>query len=57
MATSFSSDQTTLQKDTGAASVMRAARTRITSIQAKGIAGSVLTYMIQLQQVQLVQVI
>jgi hypothetical protein len=43
MATSFSSDQTTLQKDTGAASVMRAARTRVTSIQAKGIAGSVLT--------------
>jgi len=37
------SDQTTLQKDTGSASVMRAARTRITSIQAKGIAGSVLT--------------
>ena len=43
MATSFSSDQTTLQKDTGAASVMRAARTRVTSIQGKGIAGSVLT--------------
>ena len=37
------SDQTTLQKDTGSASVMRAARARITSIQAKGIAGSVLT--------------
>ena len=37
------SDQTTLQKDTGSASVMRAARTRVTSIQAKGIAGSVLT--------------
>ena len=37
------SDQKTLQKDTGSASVMRAARTRITSIQAKGIAGSVLT--------------
>ena len=43
MATSFSSDQTTLQKDTGAISVLRAARTRITSIQGKGIAGSVLT--------------
>ena len=42
MATSFSSDQTTLQKDTGAASVMRAARTRVTSIQGKGIASSVL---------------
>ena len=40
MATSFSSDQTTLQKDTGAASVMRAARTRVTSIQGKGIASS-----------------
>ena len=37
------SDQKTLQKDTGSASVMRAARTRVTSIQAKGIAGSVLT--------------
>jgi len=43
MATSYSSDQTTLQKDTGAISVLRAARTRITSIQGKGIAGSVLT--------------
>ena len=43
MATSFSSDQTTLQKDTGTATVMRAARTRVTSIQGKGIAGSVLT--------------
>ena len=42
MATSYSSDQTTLQKDTGAISVLRAARTRITSIQGKGIAGSVL---------------
>ncbi len=36
------SDQKTLQKDTGAASVMRAARTRITSIQAKGTPDSVL---------------
>jgi hypothetical protein len=42
MSTSYSSDQTTLQKDTGAISVLRAARTRITSIQGKGIAGSVL---------------
>ena len=42
MATSYSSDQTTLQKDTGAISVLRAARTRITSIQGKGIASSVL---------------
>ena len=37
MATSYSSDQTTLQKDTGAITVLRAARTRITSIQGKGI--------------------
>ena len=43
MSTTFTSDQTTLQKDTGAISVLRAARTRITSIQGKGIAGSVLT--------------
>ena len=42
MATSYSSDQTTLQKDTGAISVLRAARTRITSIQGKGIASSTL---------------
>jgi hypothetical protein len=42
MATSFSSDQTTLQKDTGAISVLRAGRARITSIQGKGIASSVL---------------
>lgn len=40
---SFSSDQTTLQKDTGAISVLRAARTRVTSIQGRGEAGSVLT--------------
>ena len=39
---SFSSDQTTLQKDTGAISLLRAGRARITSIQAKGIAGSIL---------------
>ena len=44
MATSYSSDQTTLQKDTGAISVLRAARTRITSIQGKGIASSVLKF-------------
>ena len=36
------SDQKTLQKDTGAASVMRAARTRITSIQGKAAPDSVL---------------
>ena len=39
----FTSDQTTLQKDTGAISVLRAARTRVTSIQGRGEAGSVLT--------------
>tara|TARA_R100000700_G_scaffold26499_1_gene33317 strand:+ start:242 stop:571 length:330 start_codon:yes stop_codon:yes gene_type:complete len=38
----FTSDQTTLQKDTGAISVLRAARTRVTSIQGRGEAGSVL---------------
>ena len=37
---SFSSDQTTLQKDTGAISLLRAGRARITSIQAKGIASA-----------------
>ena len=36
------SDQTTLNKTTGAISVLRAARTRVTSIQGKGEAGSVL---------------
>jgi len=36
---SFTSDQTTLQKDTGAISVLRAARTRVTSIQGRGEAG------------------
>ena len=39
---SFSSDQTTLQKDTGAISLLRAGRARITSIQGRGEAGSVL---------------
>jgi len=38
---SFSSDQTTLQKDTGAISLLRAGRARITSIQAAGAASSV----------------
>ena len=42
MSTSFSSDQTTLTKTTGAVSLLRAARTRVTSIQARGEAGSVL---------------
>ena len=36
------SDQTTLNKTTGAISVLRAARSRVTSIQARGEAGSVL---------------
>ncbi len=40
---SFSSDQTTLQKDTGAISLLRAGRARITSIQGRGEAGSVIT--------------
>ena len=39
---SFSSDQTTLQKDTGSISLLRGARTRVTSIQGRGEAGSVL---------------
>jgi len=39
---SFISDQTTLNKTTAAVSVLRAARTRVTSIQGKGEAGSVL---------------
>jgi hypothetical protein len=36
------SDQTTLNKTTGTASVLRGARTRVTSIQGRGEAGSVL---------------
>ena len=40
---SFSSDQTTLQKDTGAISLLRAGRARVTSIQGRGEAGSVIT--------------
>ena len=44
MATSYSSDQTTLLMDTiGSDTLSRAGRARITSIQGKGIAGSVLT--------------
>ena len=39
---SFTSDQTTLTKTTAAVSVLRAARTRVTSIQGRGEAGSVL---------------
>ncbi len=40
---SFSSDQTTLNKTTGAASVLLGARARVTSIQGRGEAGSVLS--------------
>ena len=40
---SFSSDQTTLNKTTGAASVLLEARARVTSIQGRGEAGSVLS--------------
>ena len=36
------SDQTTLNKTTGAISLLRGARTRVTSIQGRGEAGSVL---------------
>jgi hypothetical protein len=39
---SFSSDQTTLQMDTAAVTLLRAGRARITSIQGEGIAGSTL---------------
>ena len=39
---SFTSDQTTLQTATVSATVLRAARTRVTSIQGRGEAGSVL---------------
>ena len=45
MATSFSSDQTTLHMDTiGSNTLSRAGRARITSIQGKGIASSVLKF-------------
>jgi hypothetical protein len=40
---SFTSDQTTLNKTTGAASALRVGRTRVTSIQGRGEAGSVLS--------------
>jgi len=42
MGTSFSSDQTTLNTATTSATVLRAARSRVTSIQGRGEAGSVL---------------
>ena len=37
---SFTSDQTTLQMDTASVTLLRAARTRVTSIQGEGIAGA-----------------
>jgi hypothetical protein len=43
MSTTFTSDQTTLTKTTGSISLIRTGRTRITSIQGRGEAGSVLT--------------
>ena len=42
MSTTFTSDQTTVTKTTGAVSLIRAARTRVTSIQGRAEAGSVL---------------
>ena len=42
MGNSYSSDQTTLQKDTGTITLLRAGRARVTSIQGRGEAGSVL---------------
>ena len=36
----FTSDQTTLNKTTAAVSLLRAARTRVTSLQGEGIAGA-----------------
>ena len=39
---SYSSDQTTLNKTTGVAAILRAGRARVTSIQGRGEAGSVL---------------
>ena len=40
---SYSSDQTTLNKTTGTAAILRAGRSRVTSIQGRGEAGSVLS--------------
>ena len=40
MSSGYTSDQTTLQMDTAAVTLLRAARTRVTSIQGEGIAGS-----------------
>jgi len=38
----YTSDQTTLNKTTGVAAILRAGRSRVTSIQGRGEAGSVL---------------
>ena len=40
MSSGYTSDQTTLQMDTAAVTLLRAARTRVTSIQGEGITGS-----------------
>ena len=40
MSSGYTSDQTTLQMDTASVTLLRAARTRVTSIQGEGIAGS-----------------
>ena len=40
MSSGYTSDQTTLQMDTAAVTLLRAARTRVTSIQGEGIAGA-----------------
>jgi hypothetical protein len=40
---SYSSDQTTLNKTTGVAAILRAGRSRVTSIQGRGEVGSVLS--------------
>lgn len=42
MSSGYTSDQTTLQMDTAAVTLLRAARTRVTSIQGRAEAGSVL---------------
>ena len=42
MSSGYTSDQTTLQMDTAAVTLLRAARTRVTSIQGEGIAGAIL---------------
>ena len=40
MSSGYTSDQTTLQMDTASVTLLRGARTRVTSIQGEGIAGS-----------------